>query len=160
MLFRSVDGVFDGRMPDHSDCIWTTPVSFFRYGLEFKVEGHIGLINTYGNNILSYHTETGEVLQSAQTPLHLRSSGYDPKHGLCGRHHPYYHNLSQHDTPPTGTWYPSETTLREGWVMDPEGSRRLWLPVEWRKYWDLVDWCPDIATQFSIIEGEAVVIKF
>ena len=155
-----VDGVFDGRMPDHSDCIWTTPVSFFRDGLEFKVEDHIGVINYYGNNILSYHTETGEVLQSAQTPLHLRSPGYDPRHGLCGRRHPYYHSLSQHNTPPTGTWYPSETALREGWVMDPEGRRRLWLPAEWRKHWDLVDWCPDIATQFSIIERESVIVKF
>ena len=154
-----VDGVFDGRMPDHSDCIWTIPASFPKYRLQFKVEGHTGAIDYYGN-ILSYHTETGEILQSAQTPLHLRSPGYDPRRGLCGRHHLYYHNLSQENTLPNDSWYPSETALREGWVMDPEGRRRLWLPVEWRKHWDLVDWCPDIVTQFSIIEGESVIVKF
>ena len=154
-----VDGIFDGRMPDCGDCIWTAPVSLSGPEVKFKVEGQIGVIDYHGN-VLSYHTETGEILQSAQTPLHLRSPGYDPRHGLCGRHHPYYHGLSQHIPPPNGTWYPSETALREGWVMDPEGRRRLWLPVEWRKHWDLVDWCPDIATQFSIIEGEPIIVKF
>ena len=152
-----VDGEFAGRSPDHGDCIWTIPFSSFGRELEFKVEGQVGMIKHDGKTFL-YHTGTGEFLQSIQTPPRLSGQGHDPRGGLCGRHYLHYHGLSQRNSPPEGGWYPSETTLREGWVKDPEGRHRLWLHVEWRKSWDLADWY--ITTQFSLVGGQPVIIKF
>lgn len=154
-----VGGVFDGRIPNRSDCIWIVPLPFFRYELEFKVEGESGVIE-YDRSAFLYHTATGEVIKPDQAPLRLSSPGYNPRGGFCGRHYLRFHDLLQDDTLPEGSWYPSETTLREGWIKDPEGKHRLWLQVEWRKSWDLADWRPDATTQFSTIDDQPLIIKF
>ena len=146
--------------PDHGDKTLPTSLLQPKPKLKFHVEGQIGVIDRGEIGLFFYNTETGEVLPSTQTPLSLSGPGYDPSDRLCGRHHRHYHNLSQHHTPPRGSWYPSETALREGWVRDPEGRHRLWLHVEWRKSWDLADWCHNITTQFGIVGGLPVVVKF
>jgi hypothetical protein len=96
-------------------------------------------------------------------PKHLNilvAIGTDLSEVLQGRDYLLYHNLSQYNISPEDNWQTSQATLRKGWVKDPEGKHRLWLPVEWRTDWDLADWHHDIATQFSFLEGRHTIIKF
>ena len=157
-----VDDGFDDRSSNQNDRLWTIPLSPLRLSLgrelEFKVEDQIGVIR-HGKRIFLYHTATGKGDPYFQTPTNINDPGLNITGGLSGRHHAYCHNLPPPDTTP-GSWYPSETSLREGWVKDPEGRCRLWLHVEWRKSWDLADWCHDIKTQFSIVGGQPIIVKF
>ena len=147
------------RWPDSRRCIWIMPLPLPRRSLEFRVEGQIGAIKHDGNVFL-YHTATGDVLQPALVPLHLNHPGENLGDGLCGRHYLHYHNVSQQSTTPGRGWHPSEAALQEGWVKDPKGRYRLWLPVEWRKSWDVADWRYDVTTQFSSIRGCPLITKF
>jgi len=156
-----VDGVIDGRRVDRSDSIWTLSRSWASY--EFQVEDRVGVIKLgWGGPLHVYHTETGEALHRNQTPRHSPSLGR--WHRLtevhCGQDYLYYHNLSQRDIPPEDSWKLSPATLGEGWVKDPEGKRRLWMPHEWRTDWHSVDWLHDVTIQFSLIGGKPVLIKF
>ena len=167
-------GAFDDRTLNYDDRIWaillrpSTPNNATsmasppqpKLELTFRVEGQMGVIEHESAGLFLYHTTTGELLQPARTPLRLSGPGLDISGGLCGRHHPYCHNLPQRDIPLEGSWRPSETALKEGWVKDPEGRHRLWLNVGWRKTWDLADWCHDITTQFSIVGPQPVIVKF
>jgi len=169
-----LNGALDGRMLNCSDRLWvisltspnrsdnTLAGSYPRPKpkLALHVEGQIAVITNDTNGFFLYHTETGEVLEAPQTPPRRSGPWLDLATGLCGRHHHYCHNLPQFNTPSESGWRPSEATLRDGWVKDPEGRHRLWLHVEWRKSWDLADWCHDITTQSGIIEGQSVIVKF
>ena len=154
-----VDGVLDRGMPDWRNSIWTIPFSLSSHKLEFKVQGDLGVIERNGK-ILLYHTTTGEGPWAAQTPPRFSRPGFDIGERLRGRYRADCHNMSQPNTPPESGWYPSGTMAREGWIKDAEGRHSLWLYVEWRKSWDLEDWCHDIATQFSNVEGQPVIVKF
>ena len=165
------NGVFDGGIFNSNDSIWATRFATLSLSSEIRVvpilfpqpilrvEGQIGVIERFETAPFLYCTSTGEVLQSVQAPPHV-SPGLKFTEGLSGRHHPYCHNLPQCNSPPSGSWCPSEAALRHGWVKDPEGRHRLWLHVKWRKSWDVADWCHDIAAQFSIVEGQPVIVKF
>ena len=125
-----------------------------------KVQGQVGVIEYDENTLLVFHTGTGEVLQPTQTP---QFSGDPPD--LFGRVHrgrdySHLHNLPQLNASPEDVWQTSETTLQEGWVKDPEGRHRLWIPVEWRSIWDLADWCHDIKIQFSLLRNQPIIVKF
>jgi len=124
--------------------------------IELHIEGEIRVTEheTIGLFPYRYNTCPGPGIARVSGP------GYELRGGFCGRHYLQYHNVHNRNTLPEGGWYPSDTSLQEGWVKDPEGRHRLWLPVEWRKSWDLVDWCHNIITQFSIIKGRTVVVKF
>ena len=156
-----VDGVTGDRRVGCSDSIWTIPLQVPRgNSWRFLVEGHVGVIKPGGNAWHIYHTETGEVLQPTQAPRDFSGRWYRLTETLCGRDYLCYHNLSQCDTPPKDSWQISQATLRKGWVKDPEGTHRLWVPVEWRTDWDPADWRHDVTIQFSILGGRSVLIKF
>ena len=141
---------------------WAVSLAGFRNEPEVKVESHVGTINLVDRGLSGcfvYHTETGEILRP--DPVHQQlSSSRRQFEQLSGRDYPGFHSLPQSNDPPEGGWQTSEVTVREGWVKDPEGRCRLWVPVEWRADWDLADWRHEIATQFSILDGKCVVIKF
>jgi len=139
-----VDGVIGDRRVGRGDSIWTTSKQELRMP---RVEGQIGVIQDYGGVLRVYHTETGEVLNPTQAPQHY-----------SGRR--YYNNIPQCNTRPEDGWQTSRDTLLEGWVKDPEGKHRLWVPVEWRKDWDPADWHHDATTQFSYIGDRFVLVKF
>jgi hypothetical protein len=153
-----VDGVIGGRQVGRTDSIWT--ISQSRFPWTFRVEGQVGVINPGEGALRFYHTETGEVLHPTQAPQHFSSRWYHFFEGLYGRDYFCYHNLSQCDTPPEDSWQTSRATVREGWVKDPEGKHRLWVPFEWRTDWDRADWREDVTTQFSYIGGRPIIIKF
>ena len=154
-----VDGVTGYRRVGRSDSIWTVP--YLEPGLrKFQVEGQVGVVKLgeYPDHI--YHTETGEVLDPNRASEYLSGSWDNLGAGVRGRDYLRYHNLSQRNTPSEDCWQISRDTLQEGWIKDPEGKRRLWVPVEWRMEWDPEDWCHDVTTQFSILGGRTVLIKF
>ena len=153
------------RTLDYNDCIWAESLvrpshnNNTRPTVASRGEGQTCTIEHDDVCRVIYHMATGEIVPSVQTPLRLSSPGMNIAAELCGRHHNYFHNLSRSNTLPN-RWHPSESALRDGWIKDPRGRFRLWLDVESRKLWDLTDWCPDIMTQFSFIEGKPVIVKF
>ena len=143
------------------DSIWTIPhPQRFYEPWMFLVEGHIGAIKLGRNALHVYHTETGEVFHPTQAPRHFSSGWHYLGDALRGRDYLRYHNLSQCNIPPEDNWQTSRATLREGWVKDPEGKHRLWVPAEWRTEWDPEDWLHDTVTQFSYLGGKHVIVKF
>jgi hypothetical protein len=166
-----VDGVIGDRRVNRNDSIWKAALSRVRGDREsrtfpvegswaFSVEGQVGVIGVDGKVQHVYHTETGEVLHPTQAAQHFGGRWYHFDETLCGRDNPCYHNLSHCNTPPEDSWQTSRATLREGWVKDPEGKHRLWVPFEWRMDWDPADWRQDVTTQFSYLGDGPVLIKF
>lgn len=156
-----VDGVFGNKPISESDGLWTLSLPRWSPDLwKFSVEGRVGTIKSNGNSLFTYDTETGDILQPSHAPQPSGNYWYHLGEVLCGRHYLHYHNLSQCNVPPEESWQTSRATLREGWVKDPEGRCRLWIPVEWRMSWDDADWRHDVTTQFSILRGKPVIIKF
>jgi hypothetical protein len=125
-----VDGVIGDEVVGINDSIWT--YRGHRSPWMFRVEGQVGVIKLDGDALYVYHTETGEVLHPTRAPQHSSGRWHNLSESHCGRDYLCYHNLSQCDTPPEDSWQTSRATVREGWVKDPEGKHRLWVPVEWR----------------------------
>jgi hypothetical protein len=150
------DGVISGARC--GDSIWTISQSQFPW--MFRVEGQVGVIKLDENTCHVYHTETGEVLHPTRAPQYFSGRWHHLSESHRGRDYLCYHNLSRCDTPPEDNWQTSRATLRDGWVKDPEGKHRLWVPVEWRTDWDPADWRHDVTTQFSYIGGKPVITKF
>ena len=135
-----VDGVFANRRAGHSDSIWnvsgrSTPMFF--------VEGQVVTIEL-GPTTLVYHTRTGEVLKPTGTHSHIQeryTSGV-----YCSQLYPNYHRIDEKGTPSKGGWLVSRARIEEGWVKDPEGKHRLWIPIEWKIFSADSGWFHDITT--------------
>ena len=159
-----VEGVVGDRRVGWGDSIWT--VLHLKYPYRFRVEDHVGVIehNASGADspLHAYHTETGEVHYPTRTIRHSNIDWHYFAEAHRGRDYLCYHDLYQCDTitSPEESWRFSRATLREGWVKDPEGNHRLWVPPEWRTDWDPADWRDDVTIQFSVIGGRQVLIKF
>jgi len=154
-----VVGVVGGRRVDRGDSIWT--VSHGPHTIYFfRVQDHVGVIDSDSGFTHIYRTETGEVLHPTQTPRNSDDSWISFTDAHRGRNYLRYHNLSQCDISPRDSWQFSRATLREGWIKDPEGKHRLWVPVEWRDHLDPADWLHDLTIQFSRIGGKLVLVKF
>ena len=162
----SVDGLVDDKRAGLSDSIWTTSSPLRQPGLlcfRVDVEDQVGAI---GNDVMLpfvYHTETGDILDRAHEPRPSPCpwfSFYD-----LTKHWDYrylrYQNPPPHDATPGDGWLISPTAIREtGWVLDPEGRRRFWVPVEWRGRWDCKNWYHDITTLFTRIGDQPIIVKF
>jgi len=149
-----VDGVIGDRRVGRRDSIWAIS---FRYTRGFRVEGLVGVITIDWDALYVYHTDTGEVLHPAQA---LRDDWGSSRDFHLGRNHLRFHNLPQCSAPLEDRWKTSRVTVREGWVKDAEGKHRLWVPVEWREFWDSEDWLHDVTIQFSYLGSGPVLIKF
>ena len=159
-----VEGLVESRRAGHSDSIWTiTSLPWHPKSLCFRVSGQVGLIGT--DNILpfSYHTGTGGVPDNFHQPQYFGFpwvSIYKPGN-YREYHYLRHHDAPQRDTPPEDGWLTFGTTTgKAGWVVDPEGRHRFWVPVEWRRYLSRKNWHHDITTLFVRIKDEPVVIKF
>jgi hypothetical protein len=151
-----VDGVFGGRRAGRGDSIWDIPLPD-QYNPIFMVEGRVAAIKFFRledeneDADWSYHTGTGESLPIPQRLSRLE----DFSQVLTGNGSLRYHNLLQSKTPPDGGWKASM-----GWMKDPEGRCRLWVPVEWSDAWNFHDWRHDIMTQFMCVGQNPVIVKF
>ena len=154
-------GVFSSGRASRRDSIWTvsTPKSVF--GPATKADGHVVLISPDGTGVppyFIYNTETGEAFHPGQVPVDPTFSGIweYPRNPVVALNLLCAHVLAS----PDGSWQISKVAVRDGWVKDPDGRYRLWVPVEWRASWGLGTWYHDIATQYSIIGGKPVIIKY
>ena len=150
-----VDSVFSNRRAGRSDSIWKIS-KYVLPNLIVDSGSRVGAIGgCFGDSLHAYHTETGEVLQSV-SPLHpIHSRSLDLLGMFRGRDYDILDWRTR-----IGDCGALLTTLQDGWVKDPEGSCRLWVPVEWRDSWDSADWVRSAATQISIVEDEPVIVKF
>ena len=115
----AVDGVFVGGRADRNDGIWTVSLSG---DPTFSVENQTVAIKQGTKVIHVYCTETGEVLESVQTPPH-HCREYTVRDVLSGRCYLRHHRFG------SLSW----TVVQGGlWVKGPEGKYQLWIPVKWR----------------------------
>ena len=139
-----VDGVFADRRAGRGDSIWTVSLS---YEPRFSVEDQTVTIREGGKIIHVYRTETGEMLKPPQTSLypHRDYTIWDMLRGL--------HYRNSHPVP--------RYVLQTGWMKDPEGGHRLWIPFEWRNHpFDPISFSDSKALQFYPTGRETIIIKF
>ena len=142
--------------------IWTVSMDQLRStDPMFLVEGQTGIINSKSNTPHVYRTQTGEVIYPSLPPFDGVGNWQDLASMYQGRHHLRYRNLDMYNEQAEDNWPISRTTLQfEGWVKDPEGKHRLWLPVEWRAFRS-GDWFYDITTlQLRLSDWQSIVVKF
>ena len=168
-----VDGIFGNTRADRNDSLWdiSTRALAARWSrllgrgggeddddniLEFSAEGETAAITLDGLEIRVYHTRTGEILKSDKAPQCAGYRFHHPRRDECEL---YHRDLLKHRGPLEHDWPVSQTTLRGGWVNDPEGKHRLWLHARWRSP-QTVDWLHDATTLRLKTSSELVVIKF
>jgi WD40 repeat protein len=166
-----VDGIFGDTRAGRNDSLWdvptdTLPARWLRLSrpkgenrnrvLEFSAEGGTAAIALDGFNIRVYNTRTGEILKMDDGPRRTWYRFHHPHRDECDL---YHRDLLKHRGPLEHDWQLSQTTLRGGWVTDPEGKRRLWLHVRWRSP-QTVDWLHNGTTMRFKTSSELVVIKF
>ena len=159
-----VDGIFADRRAGRGDSIWTISVTASSW---FSFEDQIVIIEEEkGNVVHAYHMGTGEVLEPTRASPHSYNRLSDV---MDGRHYFRYCELPKQGTPSKDDWPVSETTLRDGWVKDPEGKHRLWILPEWRTIVPRgsVDdscggssWLPSITTLRLECTNRTVIIMF
>jgi len=128
--------------------------------LEFSVEEEIAAIKLNESVIRIYNTRTGEIIESVRPPPHLRPTWYH-FHSRQGDECDLYHRGARKPCEPLeGDWSVSQSTLREGWVKDPDGKHRLWLYGRWRSPGNGVDWFQNATTLRLRNSSELVIVKF
>ena len=160
----SADGLFGNRRTGYSGSIWTIPSPSRRCRFwDFRVEGEVGVIQTGRVPPFIYHTGTGDILEHYHEPQHSISPRILFYQQSDGQEYYYlrYHGSPHYDTPPKDGWKISQTSLGSdaGWITDPKGRHRFWVPVEWRESWDRKNWHHDIMTLFSNVADQPVVIS-
>lgn len=170
-----VDGIFGNTRADRNDSLWDISLRALaarwarilgRGGggddrrLEFSVEDGIAAIKLNGYVVRTYHTGTGEILESVETPLHLRTVWYNLENRQRDECELYHHDLCKNYRLPECDWPVSQTTLRDGWVKDPEGKHRLWLHGRWRSTGNDVNWLHNATTLRLRNSSELVIVKF
>ena len=159
-----VNGLADSQRAGHSDSIWTisSPPGHPKSSC-FRASGQVGVIGTEDFYSFPYHIDTGGVSYCVHKPQDFPFpwvSLYQPS-DYKEYHHLRHHDTPQHDAPPADSWLVSRTTTgKAGWVVDPEGRHRFWVPVEWRAPWDPENCHHDITTLFTKIGDQPVMIKF
>jgi WD40 repeat protein len=161
----SLGGTSDNQRTGwHADAIWTMSSPYQDcMTWTFGVKDQVARI-AYGDIcIFTYHTGTGEDLEPSEDPRlysHHRTT-FSRLSSRQGHHYFRYSNRPQYGTPPKDLWPISPEMIQEtGWVIDPEGRHRFWVPVEWRWPWKQEDWHHDIKTLFTRGGDQLVVIKF
>jgi len=142
-----VDGVFGGRTAGPGDSIWTiSPLWNFTSPIITQA-GSITLDETL---IHIYHSGTDEGSKPIPEPLQLRGHWYNLEVTSRGRYYLHCHELNQFNDTPEDNQPASQTGFREGWVKDPGGKHRLWLPVEWR----MAEGCAKLFYYFATLQLE------
>ena len=166
-----VDGVVGNMRADHRNSLWeisglmgaaTIQQDNGERGLQFSVKDQIAVIYMGGSVIHAYCTMTGEIIKPAEAPQHDGCTHYcfnSTQSGNDWNH--YHHDLYKNQKRPLELEWPiSETTLKEGWVKDPEGKHRMWLPAHWRIPGNEVDWFHNTKTLRLRNSSETLIVKF
>ena len=153
-----VDGVLGDKRAGRGDSLWTIPRSS---SPSLSTKGQTVTVKQ-GNHIHIYHAGTGEVLQPAQTSTRRYDRGYSSwdEHRRC-EHYPHHCILKAQNTGSEGDWQVSLAALREGWVKDPGGGHRLWIPAEWKASPFDAGWFHNITTlRLDFVNRGTVIIMF
>ena len=149
------------------DSIWSvSPPGYPVSRILSAVKGEIGVISSAILGIAPhiYHTGTGEVLQPDQAPPFSSCSWYELTGTYEGQHYHRYHSLPAGDgCLDSWTLLPDPYWVNgcrwEGWVKDPKGEYRLWVPFEWRKYTE-GHWFYEITTLQLKLSSKNIFIMF
>ena len=163
----TVDRVPGDRRAGPGDSIWTVPIgsgskltsSFTRP--DFLVEGEIGAIrDRFGSGTVKhvYHTRTGKIIDSSPLPSH-RATRWRESTCDSGWLHLRRRDLDKRSGHAEDNWLVSKSTVERGWVKDPAGKHRLWVPVEWRAFRS-ASWYYDITTLQLRLISHQIIIKF
>ena len=166
-----VHGVIGNTRADYRNSLWeisgslgaaTVQQDNGERGLQFSVKDQIAVIYMDGSIIHAYCTRTGEIIKPAETPQHNGCTHYclyGTQSGNDWNH--YHHDLYKNQKRPLELGWPiSETTLKEGWVKDPEGKHRMWLPAHWRIPGNEVDWFHNTKTLRLRNSSQTLIVKF
>ena len=161
------------RRADFFDRIWTA--SSFGVPI-FSIEDQtVTIKESTGTTIHTYHMGTGRILEPTLVPQHSpspdplvslsplpypRNHQYTPEDMLHGYHYPHHRKLDECGILSQGDWPVSWTTLQEGWVMDPEGKHRFWIPVEWRAHLHGSGWLCNIVTLWICHQDGTAIVMF
>ena len=152
-----VDGIFGDRRVCHMDNIWTVALPS---NPTFSVEDQTVAIKLRGSVIHAYHMRTGELFEPAQMPPQTHNHRYSLWDLMHGRHYLHYRELNAHNTHAKNDWPVSQITLQEGWVKDPEGRYRLWIPTEWRVSYLSAGWLYNIPALRINFLDRTIIVKF
>ena len=160
----TVDGVpRDGRAGP-GDSIWTVSIGceaddYTNPG--FLVNSEIGAIRDSSISGIThvYHTRTGEIIDSYPTPPYLADNWRDSSSNVGWLHLPHRY-LDERGDHTEGNWPVSTSTVERGWVKDPAGKHRLWVPVQWRRF-ESGCWYYDITTlELTLLTRQPIIVKF
>ena len=152
----TVDGVFDDRVADPSDSIWTISPEPPLQGnqgsapLELPIAAQVGSIALDRILIHIYHSGTGETPKDTLEFDHGFNPWYNLKVTSQGQYYLSWDELNQTNNPSEDNGLTPQTAFQEGWVKDPEGRHLLWLPVEWR----IVEGCVKLFYYFATLQLE------
>ena len=143
----AVDGVFANGRVDRGYSVWTISLQSRYCDLRFLVGDEAVAIRQGGQVTHVYRTETGEMFKPSQTSLypHCNYTSWCMLRGL--------HYRSSRPAP--------QNIIQTGWMKDPEGGYRLWIPFEWRNSPSNVILLGDSkALRFDTYRGKPIIIKF
>ena len=154
----AVKGVSGHERVDIGNSIWTLPLPDF--GPTFLIQDQTVVMKWGFHGIHIYHMGTGEVLKPAQVPLNLHGCRYSLSGMSHGLHYPHYHGLETYNSLSKNDWLISQTALQQGWVKDPEGRCRMWIPAECRIHFQNAGWFHNITTLKLNAKGGTMIIMF
>ena len=155
-----VDGVSGEKKADRDDSIWIVPqldLGWPMYNLMFTFEDQTAIINNGKHTIHIYHTGSGEIFKHTNRAPHSPSCQFSLQDLQRCQH--YHHYLAWNGWTCTDIWLDSWVILLEGWVRDPEGRHRLWIPIEWRMPPPSGSWFSNTTTLYLNWNGGTVAIK-
>ena len=170
-----VDGIIGNTRADHNDSLWELSVptlianfkkiwkhwSVDTSSLGFTVVDEIALIKLNGINIYAYHIRTGEIIKLTNIPQSNNHTFYRFHNEMgiddCDM---YHDSLYMQQGTIEGKWIISQATLQEGWVKDPKGKHRMWVPPSWRAIEGNVYWFHDTTTLRLKDSNQYAVVKF
>ena len=170
-----VDGIIGNTRADCNDSLWELSIPALATGLArllrarsvdenslaFSVMDGIAIIKLRDFNIHTYNTETGEVIKDSGITHHHSCTSYRFHNEQHVNELNLYHNsLCIQQGAISDKWLISKTALQEGWVRDPEGKHRLWLPPSWRLINDDVNWLHSATTLRLRNRHHLVIVKF
>ena len=156
----TVDGVPGDRMAGPSDSIWTVSIGWEPGTVTFSPERQIGAIwDRFGSSIRCvYHTRTGEIIDSYPASSY-HACGWRDSSSALGWSHLLHRDLHECSNHAEDNWRVSKFTVERGWVKDPAGKHRFWVPVEWKTL-NGARWYYDITTlQLRLLTDQSIIIK-
>ena len=160
-----VDKVLDDGAMGQDGRLWTKHVP--KHHPRFWVGSSIGVLESSGEYLLCYNTETGEELGSIPVEVPSPSAPswkcFNNWHSSFGGQYSFsYHKFSECEDPSKDNLLVSIPWYEEGWVKYPVGKywHKFWLPVHWRPQWHTAHWLDSVTTLRIRATTGLVIIKF